>query len=82
VLDLRKRGHKAYRQGAYVPDRGLWHRVRVGPFKSAYEAERYKKQFEKSERVAPFVIDPHKQKQAEETRAAKHDARVRKYGRP
>ncbi len=82
VLDLRKRGHKAYRQSAYVPERGLWHRVRVGPFKNAFEAEQYKKQFEKTERVAPYVIDPHKQKQAEELRAAKLEARVKRFGRP
>ncbi|HMJ16362.1 MAG TPA: SPOR domain-containing protein [Polyangiaceae bacterium] len=82
VLDLRKRGHKAFRQPAYVPDRGLWHRVRVGPFKNQYEADQYRKQFEKTERVAPFVVDPHKQKQAEETRAAKMEARVRRFGRP
>ena len=82
VEDLRKRGHKAYRQSAYVPERGLWHRVRVGPFKNAFEAEQYKKQFEKNERVAPFVVDPHKQKQAEEARAAKLEARVKRFGRP
>jgi DedD protein len=82
VLDLRKRGHKAYRQPAYVPERGLWHRVRIGPFKNLYEAEQYKKQFERTERAAPFVIDPQKQKQAEETRAAKLEARIKRFGKP
>jgi len=82
VLDLRKRGHKAYRQSAYVPERGLWYRVRVGPFKTKFEADQYKKQFEKTERVAPFVIDPHKQKQAEEMRAMKLDARIKRFGKP
>lgn len=82
VLDLRRRNHKAYRQPAYVPERGLWHRVRIGPFKTLYEAEQYKKQFEQAERVAPFVIDPHKQKQAEEIRAAKLEARVKRFGKP
>ena len=47
VLDLRRRNHRAYRQAAYVPDRGLWHRVRIGPFKSKYEATMYKAQLAK-----------------------------------
>jgi len=82
VAQLRKRGHSAFRQAAYVPERGLWHRVRIGPFKSKYKAELYKKKFEKSERFSPFVVDPHKQRQAEEIRAAKLAARLKKYGRP
>lgn len=81
VDELRKRGHRAFRQAAYVQGRGLWHRVRIGPFKSSYEANQYKKKFEQTERVSPFVVDPHKVKQAEEIRAAKADARKRKYGR-
>lgn len=71
VEDLRKRGHRAFRQAAHVPDRGLWHRVRVGPFKSKLEALKYKERFERVERIAPFLIDPDKVKQAEEQRAAK-----------
>jgi hypothetical protein len=71
VEDLRKRGHRAFRQAAHVPDRGLWHRVRVGPFKSKLEALKYKDRFERTERIAPFLIDPDKIKQAEEQRAAK-----------
>ncbi len=71
VEDLRKRGHRAFRQAAHVPDRGLWHRVRIGPFKSKLEALKYKDRFERTERIAPFLIDPDKIKQAEEQRAAK-----------
>jgi hypothetical protein len=71
VEDLRKRGHRAFRQAAHVPERGLWHRVRVGPFKSKLEALKYKERFERAERIAPFLIDPDKVKQAEEQRAAK-----------
>jgi cell division septation protein DedD len=78
VDDLRKRGHSAFRQAAYVPDRGLWHRVRVGPFKSRYQAELYKKKFEKNERVSPYVIDPHKVKLADEIRAARMAAQKRR----
>ena len=82
VEDLRKRGHRAFRQAAYVGDRGLWHRVRIGPFKTKYEANQYKLKFEKAERVSPFVIDPHKVKQAEQIRAHKLELRLKKYGRP
>jgi len=71
VLDLRKRGHRAFREAAHVPDRGIWHRVRIGPFKTKLEALRYKEQFERTERIAPFLVDPEKVKQAEELRAAR-----------
>lgn len=80
VGDLRKRGHRAYRQAAYVADRGLWHRVRIGPFKTKFEAIKYKEKFEKSERVSPFVVDPDKVKLAEEIRAAKMAVRNKKKG--
>ncbi len=82
VEDLRKRGHQAFRQAAYVPDRGLWHRVRIGPFKTKFLAVRYQKEFEQKERMSPFVVDPQKVKQAAEIRAAKLAARERKYGQP
>jgi DedD protein len=71
VEDLRRRGHRAFRQAAHVPERGLWHRVRVGPFKSKLEALKYKERFERTERIAPFLVDPDKVKQAEEQRAAR-----------
>lgn len=60
--DLRKRQHQAYRQAAYVPDRGLWHRVRIGPFKTKFEATMYKNKLERAERIAGFVVDPDRQK--------------------
>ncbi len=69
VEDLRKRGHRAFRQAAYVPDRGLWQRVRIGPFKSKFEAADYKAKFERMERLSPFLVDPDKVKQAEDQRA-------------
>lgn len=81
VQQLRARGHSAWRQAAYVKDRGLWHRVRVGPFKTKYEAQTYKTRFEKAEGLSPFVIDPHKVKMEAEVREAKRAARVKKYGR-
>lgn len=81
VEELRKRGHRAYRQAAYVPDRGLWHRVRVGPFKTKYQALNYQKQIEKSERISTFLVDPEKIKRQEAVKQAKKDARQRKLDR-
>jgi cell division septation protein DedD len=83
VEDLRKRGHRAFRQAAYVPARGLWHRVRIGPFKNRFEASRYKAEFEKNERMTPFLVDPEKVKQAEELRSirvAAEDKKKKKSG--
>jgi cell division septation protein DedD len=73
---LRKRGHRAYRQPAYVADRGLWHRVRIGPFKTKLAAERYKFDFDKKERMSSFLVDPEKVKRQEELRASKLASRV------
>jgi len=81
VEDLRKRGHRAFRQAAHVPDRGLWHRVRIGPFKSKLEAQKYKERFERTERIAPFLVDPEKVKQAEEQRAARLSALQKRHER-
>jgi cell division septation protein DedD len=78
VEDLRKRGHRAFRQAAHVPDRGLWHRVRIGPFKTKLEAMKYKERFERTERIAPFLVDPAKVKHAEEVRQAKLSALARR----
>ena len=78
VGELRKRGHRAYRQAAYVPDRGLWHRVRVGPFKAKYEAMNYKTRLEDQERISTFLVDPEKVKRQKEIRDAKQAARERK----
>lgn len=76
VEELRKRGHPAYRQAAYVADRGLWHRVRIGPFKSKFAAEKYKADFDKKERMNSFLVDPDKVKRQEEIRASKLAARA------
>jgi len=82
VSELRKRGHSAFRVAAMIPGRGLWHRVRVGPFKTKYQAVVYKQKFETTERMSPFVVDPEKVKQAEEIRQRKLEVRIQKYGQP
>jgi DedD protein len=71
VEELLKRGHRAYRQSAYVADRGLWHRVRIGPFKSKLAAEKYKSEFDRKERMNAFLVDPEKVKRQEELRKTK-----------
>jgi DedD protein len=81
VEELRQRGHRAFRQAAYVPERGLWHRVRIGPFKSRFEAQKYKGEFERTERVSPFLVDPEKVKQAEANRAMRVAAQEKHSGR-
>jgi cell division septation protein DedD len=78
VEDLRRRGHRAYRLAAQVPEKGVWHRVRIGPFKTKFEATKYKSEFERTERVSPFVVDPDKVKQAEDIRAMRLAAREKK----
>ena len=78
VDDLRRRGHHAYRLAANVPERGIWQRVRIGPFKTKFEADKYKGEFERAERMTPFVVDPEKVKRAEEVRAARLAAREKK----
>jgi DedD protein len=59
---LRRRGHRAYVQSAHVKGRGLWHRVRIGPFKYRRSADTYRQDFEAKERVVGFVVKPPKTK--------------------
>jgi cell division septation protein DedD len=82
VKKLRQRGHRAFRQAASVHGRGLWHRVRIGPFKTAYQANLYKNAFERREHMATHVVNPHQVKRQQEVRAAKVAIRKKKYGRP
>jgi len=57
---LRRRGHRAYVQSAHVKGRGLWHRVRIGPFKYRRSADVYRQDFEAKERMVGFVVNPPK----------------------
>lgn len=57
---LRRRGHRAYVEPAYVKGRGLWHRVRIGPFKYRNSAILYRQEFEAKERMVTFIVDPPK----------------------
>lgn len=55
---LRQRGHKAYVEPAEVPGKGTWYRVRVGPFKTKYEAMNYRSEFENREHIVSFLVEP------------------------
>ena len=57
---LRRRGHKAYVEPAQVKGRGLWYRVRIGPFKYKHSAVVYRQEFEQKERMVTFIVDPPK----------------------
>ncbi|HXS19310.1 MAG TPA: SPOR domain-containing protein, partial [Polyangiaceae bacterium] len=80
VKELRARGHEAFRQAANVPGRGIWHRVRIGSFKTKYQAEQYKDKFEQTERTIALVVDPDAVERQQKVRAAKLAERIRKYG--
>ncbi|MBK6513640.1 MAG: SPOR domain-containing protein [Polyangiaceae bacterium] len=59
---LRRRGHHAYVESADVKGRGVWHRVRIGPFKYKRSAETYRQEFEAKERMVTFIVSPPKTK--------------------
>ena len=62
ALALRRRGHRAHVEAAHVKGRGLWHRVRISPFKYRRSANIYRQDFEAKERMVGFVVDPPKTK--------------------
>ena len=54
---LRERGHRAYvAQPATDPNNVVWHRVRIGPFTSQREANAYRVDFERRERMPSIII--------------------------
>lgn len=57
---LRKRGHKAHVERADLGERGVWYRVRIGPFRSRAEARTYRAQFEQKEHLVPYLVEPGK----------------------
>ena len=57
---LRRSGHHAHVEAASVPGKGVWHRVRIGPFKNRWDAMRYRKDFEQREHIVTFLVDPPK----------------------
>jgi cell division septation protein DedD len=63
---LRARGHKAYTEEARVTGRGVWWRVRVGPFTSQRAAIAYRVSFEQKEHVVPFIVTPKDRHESQE----------------
>lgn len=53
---LRARGHRAFVMRAEVPGRGTVYRVRIGPFETMAAAQRYRRQFEETERMNTIVV--------------------------
>ena len=45
---------------AHVKGRGLWYRVRIGPFKYRHSAVIYRQEFEAKERLVTFIVEPPK----------------------
>jgi cell division septation protein DedD len=56
VSQLRKMGYKAFLVATYSKERGALYRVRLGPFLSKNEAEKYRKKFEEQEGVPTYVV--------------------------
>lgn len=75
ALELRGRGHRAYVTSAEVEGRGIWYRVRIGPFGTQAEAVKYRSDFESKERVVPFVVLPAKPKVDGQASAASRQAK-------
>jgi DedD protein len=78
VQELRLRGYTAYRESAHIPGRGLWQRVRIGPFKDKFKALAYKADFERKEGMAALLVDPERLENREAQRAAKLADRAKK----
>lgn len=53
---LRQRGHHAFVMRADVEGRGTMYRVRVGPFENPREAEAFRRDFERTERMSTLVV--------------------------
>lgn len=62
AVALRRRGHHAYVEQAVLPNHGTWYRVRVGPFATQRQATLYRAEFERKERIVPFLVEPPKEK--------------------
>jgi len=53
---LNARGHRAFVMQAHIEGRGTVYRVRIGPFESMAEAQRYRSTFETSEHMNSIVV--------------------------
>jgi len=53
---LRDKGHEAFVTAAEVEERGTFYRVRIGPFKTREQADKYRHKFEQEEHMNTFVV--------------------------
>lgn len=60
---LRAKGHEAYVTRADIPERGVYYRVRIGPFESRWRANLYRDKFERREQMNTYVVRRPKKKQ-------------------
>lgn len=58
VDQLQARGHDAYEVTAQIPERGVFHRVRIGPFETRAAALAYQAEFEGREGTATVLVEP------------------------
>lgn len=53
---LRAKGHDSFVTEAEIEGRGTYYRVRIGPFETMGEAQRYRRRFEQEEQMDSFVV--------------------------
>ena len=56
VARLKKKGYPAYRISSNIPEKGIWHRVRIGYFKDKAEAGSTLDKLKK-EKYSPFLVN-------------------------
>jgi cell division septation protein DedD len=69
VEGLRLRGHRAHAEAARIPNRGVWYRVRVGPFRDKAKTLAYKLEFERKENMTTILVDPERVERQQAQRA-------------
>ncbi len=57
---LRKRGHDAYVVSQEIPQKGRWHRVRIGHYANRAEAVSVSNRIKRSEKLDSFVTTDHR----------------------
>lgn len=67
---LRAKGHEAFVTRADIPERGVYFRVRIGPFESRWRANLYRTKFEAAEQMNTYVVRRPKEKRIKNTQAA------------
>ena len=53
---MRAKGHDTFVMEADIPGRGIFHRVRIGPFEQRGEARSYQRRLEATEHLGAIVV--------------------------